>query len=132
MIVTDRDAPIADYAVRSYERIRGVRFRLRVYANWLTPATKDRYLSSWRELDFVDIHENPSRTDEERPDPRVQRGLAGPFEKAYSIWDRELAKITTPLHATVDADLEIFDDRFVHDMVGRLGGDEKLVAVSLE
>ena len=40
MIVTPRDVVIADYAVRSYGRIRDLDFKLAVYSNYLLPEQK--------------------------------------------------------------------------------------------
>jgi len=40
MIVTPRDVVIADYAVRSYAKVRDLDFTLLVYSNYLLPSRK--------------------------------------------------------------------------------------------
>src|ERR687886_2584990 len=129
MIVTPRDAVIADYAVRSYARIRNLDFTLLVYSNYLLPDQKAYYFPRWQRLDFVEIAANPQHDD----DLASIRGridsdrLEGPFEYCDPIWDRELRKIDSPLVATVDADFELRHGGFVGHMVGRLLADPELV-----
>src|SRR5579859_2743391 len=55
MIVTPRDVVIADYAVRSYAKIRDLDFSLRVYSNYLLPEQKDYYFPRWEKLPYVDV-----------------------------------------------------------------------------
>lgn len=129
MIVTDRDAVIADYSIRSYAKIRGVAFKLVVYSNWLTSALKKRYFERWKSLPFVAIWENPAQRDELKP---TDTRLWGPFELGYRVWDRELKKLDTPYHATVDADFEIVDGRFVNVMLETLDQDPQLIAMSTD
>jgi hypothetical protein len=129
MIVTDPDIVIADYAVKSYAKIQGVRFYLRVYSNWVSSSLKRRYFPRWRKYSFVEIIEPEGQTDENKP---TDRRLEGPFERCDTIWDRELKKIDTPYHATVDADFEILDAGFVPVMLARLDGDSNLIAISTD
>src|SRR5262245_28616810 len=129
MIVTDPDVIIADYAVKSYAKIVGVTFKLRIYSNWISSFLKARYFPQWRRFSFVEIVEPEGQTDDNKPN---DRRLEGPFEKCDTIWDRELKKIDTPYHATVDADFEILDARFVPLMLGRLDNDPRLVAMSTD
>ena len=58
MIVTPRDVVIADYAVRSYARIKDVDFSLLVYSNYLLPEQKAYYFPRWEAFEFVDIARN--------------------------------------------------------------------------
>ena len=129
MIVTDRDLLIADYAVRSYAKIRGIQFKLRVYSNWVSSALKQRYFLAWRKLEFVEIVESEWMTDDSKP---TDSKLEGPFEKCATIWDRELKKITTPYHATVDADFEIINAKFISVMLENLDANPNLVAMSTD
>jgi hypothetical protein len=134
MIVTPRDAVIADYAVRSYARVRNLDFTLHVYSNYLLPEQKAYFFPRWERLPFVQIARNShqdadiaaigSRIDAER--------LEGPFEYCDPIWDRELGKFTTPFVATVDADFEIIRQTFVHVLMRRLRGEPDLVAMSTD
>jgi hypothetical protein len=129
MIVTDPDVVIADYAVRSYAKIQGVRFRLRIYSNWVSSSLKRRYFLRWRAFSFVEIVEPTWHTDDNKP---VDRRLEGPFERCDTIWDRELKRIDSPYHATVDADFEILDSMFVPIMLRHLGNDPKLIAMATD
>jgi hypothetical protein len=127
MIVTDRDIMIADYSVRSYGKIRDVPFKLIIYSNWISSALKKRYFPLWREYPFVEIIEPEGQTDEAKPS---DRRLWGPFELGCTIWDRELKKITSDYHATVDADFEILRPQFINHMLDRLDADPNLVAMA--
>jgi hypothetical protein len=129
MIVTDPDVVIADYAVKSYAKIRDVRFRLRIYSNWVSSFLKRRYFPRWRRLPYVEIVEPEWQTDENKP---TDRRLEGPFERCDTIWDRELNKIETPYYATVDADFEILDAIFVPVMLEQLAITPSLVAMSAD
>ena len=102
---------------------------MRIYCNWVSSFLKERYFSRWRKLSFVEIIEPEWQTDENKP---ADRNLEGPFERCDTIWDRELRKIDTPYHATVDADFEILDLRFVSVMLARLDSDPNLVAMSTD
>lgn len=127
MIVTDRDIVIADYAVRSYARIQGIPFKLLVYSNWVTSTLKKRYFPAWRQFHFVEIVENEWQTDDNKPtDPH----LWGPFELAGTIWDRQLKRIQSPYVATVDADFEILDAKFVSVVLAQLDADPNLAVMS--
>ena len=127
MIVTNRDIIIADYAVRSYAKIQGLPFRLIVYSNCVTSVLKNRYFHQWRQFDFVELVENEWQTDDPKP---MDRRLWGPFELGATIWDRELKRIQTPYVATVDADFEILDARFIPAMLAQLDSNPKLAAIS--
>jgi hypothetical protein len=129
MIVTDRHMVIADYAVRSYTKIRRVPFKLLVWSNWISSALKQRYFPAWRKLHFVEIIENEWQTDDQKP---TDASLMGPFELASTIWDRELKKIETPYHATVDADFEILNAKFIPVMLTKLDTNPNLVAMSTD
>jgi hypothetical protein len=129
MIVTDPDVVIADYAVRSYAKIKGIKFALRVYSNWVSSSLRRQYFPRWKKFSFVEIVEPEGQTDENKP---TDRRLEGPFERCDTIWDRELKKIDTPYHATVDADFEILDGKFVPVMLTRLDNDPNVVAMSTD
>jgi hypothetical protein len=134
MLVTPRDAVIADYAVRSYAKLRGHDFKLLVYSNYLLPEQKAHYFPRWEQHPFVEIARNPHHdTDLRRINERVTADkLEGPFEYCDPVWDRELRKIKTPFVATVDADFEIFNPRFVDEMIGRLKAEPNLVGFSTD
>lgn len=129
MIVTDPDVVIAEYAVRSYAKIGDLRFTLRIYSNWVSSCLKKRYFPRWKRFSFVEIVDPEWQTDENKP---TDRRLEGPFERCDTIWDRELKNINTPYHATVDADFEILDAKFVPLMLARLDSDPSLVAMATD
>jgi hypothetical protein len=129
MIVTDPDLVIADYAVRSYAKIGDRRFTLRIYANWVSSSLKRRYFPRWTKFSFVEIVDYEWQTDQNKP---TDRRLEGPFERCDTIWDRELKKINTPYYATVDADFEILDGRFVPVMLAQLDSRPNLVAMATD
>jgi len=107
--------------------LANIPFKLQVYSNWISSHLKERYFPKWRQFDFVEIIEHEWQTDEKKPTDRI---LEGPFEKCATIWDRELKKIQTPYHATVDADFEIIDAKFIPVMLDRLDKNPNLVAIS--
>jgi hypothetical protein len=134
MIVTPRDVVIADYAVRSYARIRNLDFSLVVYSNYLLPEQKAYYFPRWEALPFVEIARNPHHDADLRTiNGRIQSdGLEGPFEYCDPIWDRELRQISSRYVATVDADFEIFSPRFLRHMMNRLRAEPDLVGMSTD
>jgi hypothetical protein len=136
MIVTPRDVVIADYAVRSYQKLVGhvQDFSLLVYSNYLLPEQKAYYFPRWEQLAYVEIARNPQHDrDLATIKGRIQSdALEGPFEYCDPIWDRELRKLDTDLVATVDADFEIFRPRFVTFMLRRLALEPDLVAMSTD
>jgi hypothetical protein len=129
MVVTDPDLIIADYTVRSYGKIHGIPFKLRIYSNWISNDKKRQYFPSWQKLEFVEIIENEWQLDENKPS---DRHLEGPFEKVTTIFDRELKKIQSPYYATVDADFEILDATFVQVMLDLLDTNTNLAAISTD
>jgi hypothetical protein len=134
MIVTPRDVVIADYAIRSYGKIRGLHFKLLVYSNYLLPDQKAYYFPRWSRLPFVEIARNEHHDAQiaEIGARVVQDRLEGPFEYCDPLWDRELPLIQTPFVATVDADFEILRPRFVNYLMQRLRDEDDLVAMSTD
>jgi hypothetical protein len=129
MIVTDPDIGIADYAVKSYAKVQGIPFKLRIYSNWVSPHLKERYFPIWRSFDFVEIEENEWQKDKSG---LQGNSLEGPYEKGFTIWDKELKKIQTPYFATVDADFEILDAKFIPVMLNHLDKESNLVAMATD
>ena len=134
MIVTPRDVVIADYAVRSYAKVKDLDFTLVVYSNYLLPEQKAHYFPRWQAFPFVDIARNPQHdADLSGINSRIQSdALEGPFEYCDPLWDRELRKLQTPLVATVDADFEILRPKFLGYMLRRLRADDDLVGFSTD
>jgi hypothetical protein len=134
MIVTPRDAVIADYAVRSYTKLRDRDFSLLIYSNYLLPEQKAYYFPRWERFQYVEIARNPHHDADLRGiNERIHAdALEGPFEYCDPLWDRELRKIKTPFVATVDADFEIFGARFFDVLMRRLTTDPDLVGFSTD
>jgi hypothetical protein len=134
MIVTPRDAVIADYAVRSYSRVRDLDFSLLVYSNYMLPEQKAYYFPRWERLPFVDIAHNSHHDPDLRGiNERISSdSLEGPFEYCDPIWDRELRKIKTAYVASVDADFEVLRPGFLSHMLRRLRADPELVGMSTD
>jgi hypothetical protein len=127
MIVTDRDIVIAHYAIRSYSKIKNLKFKLRIYSNWLSVTLKMKYFPLWRQFPYVEIIENNWQDYMPKPD---DPGLQGPYEKRGTILDRELKTILTPYVATVDADFELLNPDFIFWMLDALDAQPNLIAVS--
>jgi hypothetical protein len=148
MIVTDHDALMADYTIRSYFRIydrhdtpwSGTNFMLFVYANCLSRANRKRYLPAWRKLPFVRLYDNIEKArsmhlkagDIIVSPEGVPRERDSSCENYDELWTTELRKIDTPYYATVDADFEILDPGFYFLMMNELENDEHLVAYSCQ
>lgn len=129
MLITDRDILIADYAAKSYAKLRNIPFKLCVYSNWISLPLKQTYFPAWRKFEFVESVENEWQTDDKKP---TDSKLEGPFEKCATIWDRELKKNTTPYYATVDADFEMIDAKFIPVMLKELDANPNQVAISTD
>ena len=134
MIVTPRDAVIADYAIRSYTKLHGEDFKLLVYSNYMLPEQKAYFFPRWERLPFVRVAHNPHHDADLRGiNERIHTdALEGPFEYCDPIWDRELRRIDTPLVATVDADFEIFQPRFIAFMLRGLRSESDLIGFSTD
>ncbi len=134
MLVTPRDIVLADYAVNSYNKIKGVNFTLEIYCNYILPEQKRYYFPRWERYPFVKIRRNDHHdADVDAIKERIsEQRLEGPFESCDTIWDRELPKIGTPLVATVDADFEILRPRFVHAILDKLAHAPTMIACSTD
>jgi hypothetical protein len=134
MIVTPRDVVIADYAVRSFAKVRDIDFSLLVYSNYLLPEQKAYFFPRWEVLPYIHIARNKHHDEDLRGiNGRIQAdSLEGPFEYCDPIWDRELHKIDTPFVATVDADLEILGTDFLQHIMRCLRAEADLVAFSTD
>jgi len=140
MLVTSKDICIADYTIRSYNILQklNLRFKLLIYANCLETDEKKRYFPRWSRWSFVEIFDNYEyvkgmrfRRGEIITSPEGVQGVR-PWacENYDEIWSRELRKIETRYHATVDADFEILRGDFVIMMLKELDSNPNLVAMS--
>lgn len=142
MIVTNPDALIADYAIRSYRLLarKNLHFRLRVYANGLSPTVERLFLPKWRKWPFVELDDNKAHITKDYPrrggkvyapdGQLIHKVNQDSWEIGCVIWSRELPAIDSPFVATVDADFEILDARFVLHALRRLRENPQLMGVS--
>jgi len=130
MIVTDYDAVIANHSIRAFRKLKGIPFRLVVYRNYVRQANREVYSPIWRSCPFVSLMENEwQRDDEVKPGTPF---LQGPYEEYGSILNRQLRRFSTPYIATVDADFEILNGRFVNMMLDRLDSTPNLIGLSTD
>jgi hypothetical protein len=102
--------------------VSGVDFRLVVYCNWITSVNRAKYFDKWRKsYEFVEILEPAWMTEERRPSgvSHYGYGVEGPYERCEIPWDRELPGFQSRYCATVDADFEILNPGFVHELLAR-------------
>jgi hypothetical protein len=134
MIITPRDVVIADYAVRSYSKFRGLDYSLRVYSNYLLPEQKAYYFPRWERMPWVDLVRNDHQDAEiEAIRQRVHSDkLEGPFEYCDPIWDRELPRVDARIVGQVDADFEILRPRFLGFMLDQLQTRKDLIGYSTD
>ena len=62
MLVTPRDAILADYSIRSFRKLQSVLqaydWVLQVYLNCLTDDFKKKYVARWKKLPYVQLIDN--------------------------------------------------------------------------
>jgi hypothetical protein len=143
MLVTNRDAVIADYCVKSYQSLHekfknDIPFVLYIYCNCLDGVTKQKYLPQWSRLSYAQIFDNHDkmknitiRAGETIMSPEgTDRVRDGWCENYDELWTSELRNFKTAYTATVDADFEILRPDFVKDMIDVLDYDPKLIGMS--
>lgn len=146
MLVTERDCVIADYAIRSYQKIYesdlkfgGKDFTLFIYLNCLSEASKRKYLSGWESLPYTTLFDNAEkvrsmkalRPGEEIISPEGVVRQRDDFAESYDeLWTTELKKFNTPFIATADADFEILNSDFYFDLMRKLEKDSSAIAAS--
>ena len=142
MIVTPRDAIIADYSIKSYMKLykkyyKQLPFTLYIYANTFTQELKNEYFDKWKKLPYVELYDNAEKKNKitkmgtEIISPEgVKFRLEGNRESGSVIWSEEFLKFETPYWATVDADFEILNPRFIIRMINKLDNNDNLVAMS--
>ena len=142
MIVTPRDAIIADYSIKSYMKLykkyyKQLPFTLYIYANTFTQNLKDEYFEKWKKLPYVELYDNAEKKDKitkmgaEIISPEGQRcGVWSHCELPAVIWSEAFLKFETQYWATVDADFEILNPKFIIRMIDKLDNNDNLVAMS--
>ena len=143
MLVTNRDVSIADYAVKSYQKIydefkEELPFVLYIYCNCLKEDIKQKYMPKWAQYNYVQLFDNYAKTKtmnlragETITSPEgVDRLRDGWCENYDELWTSELRKFQTDYVATVDADFEILSPYFIGDMMDALESDPQLIGIS--
>src|SRR5262245_21019259 len=142
MLVTNRDVSIADYAVKSYQKVqdgfKDLPFVLYIYCNCLKEDIKQKYMPKWSQFDYVRLFDNYEKTKtmnlragETITSPEgVDRLRDGWCENYDELWTSELKKFQTDYVATVDADFEILSPSFIGDMMDALESDPQLIGIS--
>lgn len=146
MLVTDYDIYIADYSVNSYnilyrEQERNVfpDFTLYIYANNISSQNKF-YLDKWLSLPFVVIFDNSELVKEKdfkstdlliSPEG-IERPREGIFESCDEVWSKELGKFDSKYIATVDADFEILNSRFIKKIINELESNSEISVYSTD
>ncbi|MGM9477292.1 hypothetical protein ACS5PU_12710 [Pedobacter sp. GSP4] len=147
MLVTDRDCIIADFAIKSYNKIYhrnqdfgGEDFVLYIYLNNLSEENKGYYLEKWASYPYTTLYDNTEKLNSlaEKPYPGqivtspegVSRQVEGYNELYDELWTTELKKIDTPYIATVDADFEILNADFYFYLISELSKNPSLIGAS--
>jgi len=143
MLVTNRDVSIADYAVKSYQKVfdefkEELPFVLYIYCNCLKEDIKQKYMPKWTQYNYVQLFDNYAKTKtmnlragETITSPEgVDRLRDGWCENYDELWTSELRKFQTDYVATVDADFEILSPYFIGEMMDALERDPQLRGIS--
>src|SRR5262249_30737136 len=143
MLVTNRDALMADYCVKSYQSLHKkfkdeMPFVLYIYCNCLDCATKQKYVPQWSRFSYVQIFDNQEkmknikiRAGETITSPEgIDRVRDGWCENYDELWTSELKKFKTDYIATVDADFEVLKPNFIKNMIDVLDQDPNLIGMS--
>ena len=143
MLVTNRDALMADHCVKSYQSLHKhfkdeVPFVLYIYCNCLDSVTKQKYVPRWSRFSYVQIFDNQEkmknikiRAGETITSPEgIDRVRDGWCENYDELWTSELKKFKTNYIATVDADFEVLKPDFIKHMIDVLDRDSNLIGMS--
>jgi hypothetical protein len=143
MLVTNRDASIADYAVKSYQKVQDefkdeLPFVLYIYCNCLKEDIKQKYMPKWSQYGYVQLFDNYEKT--KTMNLRAGETITSPegtyrlrdgwCENYDELWTSELRKFQTDYVATVDADFEILSPYFIGEMMDALERDPQLIGIS--
>jgi hypothetical protein len=142
MLVTNRDTYLANYTIKSYQKLtnclNNFSWKLVVYMNNIKEKFKLAYVNEWKKLDYVEIVDNTEfvNIDELIPgnivesDEGQKLSLEGNYELGCAVWTREFRKFESDYWVTVDADFEILSPQFVVDAFERFKNNNKIIAIS--
>ena len=142
MLVTNRDAYIADYSIRSYRKLipalKNYNWKLVIYLNCIKKEFKNKYLRKWTNYSYAEIIDNSEFVDAEKLIPGQEvidnygnkSSLEGKFERGCAVLEREFRKFESDYWATVDADFEIISPDFILEGLKQLEQNKKLAVFS--
>lgn len=144
MLVTPRDAILADYSIRSFGKLQSVLqaydWVLQIYLNCLTDNLKKKYVPRWNKLSYVQLLDNANAFDPENINPGEivhfkgisTRPYEGKYEIGCMVWEREFRKMQSDYWCIVDADFEIIEPDFIIHMLQSLDNDKQLYVYSTD
>jgi len=141
MLVTNRDAYIASYAIKSYNLVVSVLknydWKLTVYLNCIKQNFKDTIVNDWRKYNYVEIIDNEMFVNKNNFIPGTSYSKDGGYvyitanaEPYDEIWTREFRNFKTDYWVTVDADFEILKPDFIVSAFKMLENDNNLAVIS--
>lgn len=114
MVVTNRDAHLASYAIKSFHKLAPIskqyEWKLVVFANCLSTTKRLEVFSEWRSWPYVDIIDYAKEQSE-------INNYQGPYLRAEDCWKYAFRICTTDYLCIVDADFEIFHPQFVFEIL---------------
>jgi hypothetical protein len=142
MLVTNRDAYLASYSIKSYQKLKNCldnfSWKLVVYMNNLKEEFKEIYVEKWRKYDYVEIVDNTEfiNVDELIPGNFIKskegwsKFIEGKYEPCGVVWTREFRNFQSDYWVTVDADFEILSPQFIVETFEKLEKNKNLIAIS--
>lgn len=114
MVVTNRDAHIASYAIKSFQKVailsEQYEWKLVVFANCLSEAKRDDTFPVWRTYPYVEI------IDYTKDDAEIKNS-EGPYLNCGEVWKYAFNNCDSDYLCLVDADFEIFHPQFVVELL---------------
>lgn len=144
MLVTPRDAMLADYSIQSFNKLvkvlQAYDWTLCVYMNCLTDELKTKYIHRWSKLPYVKLVDNAPFVKDLTIKPGEKVHFSGistrPYEGKYEIgcvvWEREFRKMDTDYWCLVDADFEILETDFITHIFAELDNKKNLFVFSTD
>lgn len=145
MLITDRDCMIADYAIKSYQKIYAYKgkpyykdFVVYAYLNCLSEAHKAIYIKEWKKYPYIILFDNIEKIKHEEIYPGkiitspegISKQLEDFAENYDQLWSDLLPTFETKYIASVDADFEILNADFYFNLIRGLDANTNAIAAS--
>jgi hypothetical protein len=143
MLVTNRDTYLADYSIKSYQKLipvfKNYNWKLIVYLNCLKEEFINTYAKEWAKLSYVELVDNSKYVNREEliPGEKIKsesdegwQVVEGKYEPCAVVWTREFKNFTSDYWVTVDADFEILSPDFIVSAFKMLEENNNLAVVS--